>query len=108
MTAPPEPLAVPLESPADEAVRECADILYGCCTRSRTAAEVLARRTLGRYPGCVLVVLRGPSGSCLARTRAGIVWTRLAVAPPGDAELLELACALYARVVAAAAVSMCG
>ncbi|MGW0732049.1 hypothetical protein [Streptomyces sp. NPDC002851] len=103
--APPEPLAVRLESPADEAARECADILYGGCAPSRVAAERLARRTLRRYPGCVLVVLRGPEGSCLARTRAGVAWTAVSPTPshrPGDAELLGLACALYVQLLASA------
>ncbi|MER7410796.1 hypothetical protein [Streptomyces cacaoi] len=64
----PQPVAgcvpVDIDACGDEAVRECADVLYGSSAHS-------ARELLRRYPGCLVVTLRHPDGSCCVVTRTG-------------------------------------
>ncbi|MEU8348903.1 hypothetical protein [Streptomyces sp. NPDC048845] len=63
-------VAVDLDSRTDEGLRECADALYG------TGCPALGGVLLRRYPGCLLVTLRGTPGGhgdcrCPARSRSG-------------------------------------
>ncbi|MFB7912792.1 hypothetical protein [Streptomyces sp. NPDC056061] len=58
-------VCVDLDGPAGEAWRQCADVLYGSRPRPGAEAEALALRTLGRYPGCRLAVIRRDDGCCV-------------------------------------------
>ncbi|MGW3649865.1 hypothetical protein [Streptomyces sp. NPDC000878] len=77
---------------------ECADVLFS--TRPRPAAEawLLGGLLLWRYPGCLLVLLAGAGGGCVARARFGVgpvlrtragVTASAATGPPGSARQLH-------------------
>lgn len=57
------PVCVDIDIVRDESCRECADVLYG------TGSAAYATELLSRYPGCLLVTLRGANGVCLTVTR---------------------------------------
>ncbi|MCK7623143.1 hypothetical protein MUU72_08535 [Streptomyces sp. RS10V-4] len=59
-------VSVDLDRCPDEAWRQCADVLYG------TGGPELARSLLGRYPGCLFVLLRAGSKGCVAAARTGM------------------------------------
>jgi hypothetical protein len=61
-----EHLIVDLDTCADEAVRSCADVLYG------TGCPELATELLRRYPGCMVVAVRDARGGCLCLSRDGV------------------------------------
>ncbi|MFF9346031.1 hypothetical protein [Streptomyces sp. NPDC014734] len=58
-------VGVDLDSPADEAWRQCADVLYGSRPRPGAEARALALWALRHYPGCLLAVIRRDDGCCL-------------------------------------------
>ncbi|GGX53283.1 hypothetical protein GCM10010341_88190 [Streptomyces noursei] len=57
---------VDLDSCADETARQCADVLYGA------GGIRQAKRLLGRYPGCLFVLLRTGGSRCVAVLRTGV------------------------------------
>lgn len=87
--------------PTGETWRQCADVLYADRPRPCRAAAPLASRTLRRYPGCVLVVVRRVEGGW---------WHHSHRQPPGGVlplrrtdltgrELTRLVCEWYAELL---------
>jgi hypothetical protein len=66
---------ISLDDGGGERQRRCADVLYGLGSTERAAA------LLERYPGCLLVSLREPTGRCVTLSRTG---RRIVVTPVRD------------------------
>ncbi|MEV6327044.1 hypothetical protein [Streptomyces sp. NPDC051909] len=70
--APPAPedlLCVDLDGGSGETWRECADLLRTRYPRPHSAAVLLARDLLSRYPGCLVTVVRRCEGGCAVGLR---------------------------------------
>ncbi|MGA4846010.1 hypothetical protein ACOBQB_07010 [Streptomyces sp. G5(2025)] len=60
--------------PGGETWRQCADVLYAGRPRRGPDTVPLALRTLERYPGCLLVVVRRAGGDQVTHARRGSRW----------------------------------
>ncbi|QXE34782.1 hypothetical protein KQY30_11325 [Streptomyces sp. GMY02] len=95
-------LTVDLDGGTADVWRQCADVLYASRERTSAEAEALAARTLLRYPGCLLTLVRYEGGGCWAAVRAA---DRTVTLPVPDASPRQccacVASLLYPAVVRA-------
>ena len=87
MSARHDHVLVRLDTACDETRRRCADVLYG------VGGPDLAEHLLARYPGCLLVSVRGPEGRCVTLSSTGL--RIVATGVTGDREHALLASALH-------------
>ncbi|MGW0537233.1 hypothetical protein [Streptomyces sp. NPDC003032] len=84
--------------PGDETWRQCADVLYAGRPRRGPDAARLASRTLERYPGCALVVVR--RADRITGIRRGVRRAEAAahISELADRDVVTLMCQWYAEI----------
>lgn len=96
------PVVVDLDGSADDAWRQCADVLYGVRPRPAADAVRVARLALLGHPGCLLSVLRCSGGGCVVGLRRGdgVAVTALPLPEPlSTGAFVRFLCLLHGCVV---------